>query len=159
MWEELLLYLTIFVMAATPWIEILVVVPFGIGIGLNPVLVALFSFAGNMIPIYFIVVGFERLNHWWARRRGKYLVNPSDDSWQSGQRARALRVLRRYGVPGLSLLSPILIGAHLGAVITLLLKAPKNRIIAWMTASIAIWTVVLTIASWAGFGWLSALWN
>jgi hypothetical protein len=158
MWDEILLYLTIIVLAATPWIEILVVIPFGIGVGLNPVLVGLFSFVGNVVPIYLIVVGFERFNAWWAKRRGKYLVNPSDESWQSGRRARAMGVLRKYGVPGMALASPILIGAHLGAVITLLVGAPRDRIISWMTVSLALWTVVLTITAWLGIGWLTSLW-
>ena len=158
MWETILLYLTIIVLAATPWVEILVVIPFGIGVGLNPILVGIFSFAGNAIPIYLIVVGFERFNVWWARRRGSFLVNPGDESWRSGRRARAMNILRRYGVPGMALVSPILIGAHLGAVITLLVNAPRNQIIGWMTVSLALWTVAITIASWAGIGWLTSLW-
>lgn len=158
MWDEILLYLTVFALAATPWVEILVVIPFGIGIGLNPIAVALFSFAGNAVPIYLIVVGFEWLNAWWARRRGKFLVNPGDESWQSGRRARAMDVLRRYGIPGLALAGPILIGAHLAAVITLLVGAPRGRIIGWMTTSLVVWTVVITVASYFGIGWLTSLW-
>ncbi len=159
MWNEILLYLTVIVLAATPWVEILVVIPFGIGIGLNPILVGVFSFAGNAVPIYLIVVGFERFNTWWASRRGRFLVNPADESWQEGRRARAMNVLRKYGVPGMSLASPLLIGAHLGAVITLLVGAPRNRIIGWMTFSLAIWTVAITVASWYGIGWLTSLWS
>lgn len=158
MWETIVLYLTVFVLAATPWVEILVVIPFGIGVGLNPILVGIFAFAGNAIPIYLIVVGFERFNQWWARRRGSFLVNPADDSWQSGRRARAMNILRTYGVPGMAFAGPILIGAHLGAVITLLVGAPRNQIIGWMTGSLALWTIAITIASWAGIGWLSSLW-
>lgn len=157
-WDEILLYLTVFALAATPWVEILVVIPFGIGVGLNPFGVALFSFAGNTVPIYLIVVGFERVNVWWARRKGSFLVNPGDESWQSGRRARAMDVLRRYGVPGLALAGPILIGAHLAAVITLLVGAPRRRIIVWMTASLAAWTVAITVASYFGIGWLMTLW-
>jgi hypothetical protein len=158
MMQEILLYLTVFVLAATPWIEILVVIPFGIGVGLNPVLVGILAFAGNALPIYLIVVGFERLNAWWAKRRGHFLVNPSDDSWQSGRRARAMDIMRRYGVPGMALIGPILIGAHLAAVITILVKAPRELIIAWMTGSLAAWTFVITVGSWAGIGWLTSLW-
>lgn len=157
MWEEILLYLTVVVMAATPWLEILVVIPFGIGVGLNPVVVGLLAFAGNTLPIYLIVVGFERLNEWWARRKGKFLVNPGDESWQGGRRARAMNILRRYGIPGMALAGPILIGAHLAAVITLLVGAPRNRIIGWMTFSLAIWTIAITVASYYGIGFLTSL--
>lgn len=157
MWDEILLYLTVFALAATPWVEILVVIPFGIGVGLNPFLVGLLSFAGNTLPIYLIVVGFERLNAWWARRKGKFLVNPADETWQGGRRARAMNILRRYGVPGMALAGPILIGAHLAAVITLLVGAPQRRIIGWMTFSLALWTVAITIASYYGIGFLTSL--
>jgi hypothetical protein len=157
-WDEILLYLTVIVLAATPWVEILVVIPFGIGVGLNPILVGLFAFIGNAVPIYAIVVGFERFNEWWAKRRGKHLVNPGDESWQSGRRARAMNIMRKYGVPGMALAGPILIGAHLAAVITLLVRAPRNQIMAWMTASLALYTVGITIVSYFGIGWLTSLW-
>lgn len=157
MWETILLYLTIVVLAATPWVEILVVIPFGIGIGLNPVLVGIFAFVGNVVPVYLIVVGFERFNYWWARRRGKFLVNPGDESWDSGRRARAKQIMRKYGIPGTALLGPILIGIHFGAILSILIGAPRNQIIAWMTGSLIIWTIIVTVASWAGIGWLTSL--
>lgn len=158
MWDDILLYLTVFVLAATPWVEILVVIPFGIGVGLNPVAVGIVSFIGNLVPIYLIVVGYQRIQTWWSERRGKLLVDPSDKSWESGRRARAMNIMRRYGVPGLALASPILIGAHLGAVITLIVGAPRNRIIGWMAVSLALWTVAIAVASYFGIGWLTSLW-
>jgi hypothetical protein len=157
-WEAILLYLSVFVLAAVPWVEILVVIPFGIGIGLNPLLVGAFAFLGNMLPIYLIVVGFERFNAWWARRRGRFLVNPGDESWNTGRRARAMNILRKYGVPGLAFSGPILLGAHLAAVIALLVGAPRRGINLWMTISLAAWTAAITIASYFGIGWLTSLW-
>jgi hypothetical protein len=158
LWDDLLLYLTVFVMAATPWIEILIVIPFGIGVGLNPIGVGAVSFVGNAIPIYLIVVGYERLQIWWSRRRGKLFIDPGDESWQHGRRARALNLMHRYGVPGVALAGPILIGAHLGALLTLAVGAPRNLIVVWMTASLALWTIAITIASFFGIGWLTSLW-
>ena len=158
MWDELLLYITIFVLAAVPWIEILVVIPFGIAIGLNPILVGILSFLGNAFPIYLIVVGYKRFQEWWAARRGKAFVNPADESWSTGRRARAMQIMQKYGVPGLSLASPLLIGAHLGAILTLIVGAPKRQIIGWMFFSLAIWTIGITIVSFFGIGWLTSLW-
>jgi hypothetical protein len=157
-WDDILLYLTVFVLAATPWVEILVVIPFGIGVGLNPLAVALLSFGGNLLPIYLIVVGYQRFQLWWAERRGSLFWNPEDEAWKSGRRARAMRIMHRYGVPGTALASPILIGAHLGAVITLIVGAPRHLIISWMTASLAVWTVAIAIVSYFGIGWLTSLW-
>jgi hypothetical protein len=158
LWDDILLYLTVFVLAATPWVEILVVIPFAIGVGLNPILVGVFAFTGNALPIYLIVVGYQRFQQWWAARKGRMLVNPGDESWSRGRRARAMNILRRWGVPGMAIASPILIGAHLGAVITLIVGAPRARIIGWMFASLAIWTIGITIVSHYGIGWLTSLW-
>jgi Ca2+/H+ antiporter, TMEM165/GDT1 family len=157
MLEQLWLYVTVFVLAATPWIEILVVIPFGIGVGLNPIGVGVVAFVGNVIPIILIVVGYERFQGWWARRRGRTPVDIDDESWSTGRRARAMRVLRKYGVPGLSLVSPILTGAHLGAVLALLVRARRDSIILWMVVSLLAWTLVITVASWLGIGWLTSL--
>jgi uncharacterized membrane protein len=157
MLEQLWLYLTVFVLAATPWVEILVVIPFGIGVGLNPLAVGVAAFLGNTIPIVLIVVGYERFQVWWARRRGRSPVDIDDESWKSGRRARAMRILRKYGVPGLSLISPILVGAHLGAVLALLVRARHDAIIFWMTASLLVWTVVITVVAYFGIGWLTSL--
>jgi hypothetical protein len=157
-WNEVILYVIVFVMAATPWIEILIVIPFGIGVGLNPVAVGIVSFTGNLIPIYLIVIGYQRFQIWWSRRRGTLFINPSDESWQSGRRARALNVMHRYGVPGMALASPILIGAHLGAFVTLAVGAPRDRIVGWMTVSLAVWTIAIAIVSYFGIGWLTSLW-
>jgi uncharacterized membrane protein len=157
MLDQLWLYLTVFVLAATPWVEILVVIPFGIGVGLNPLAVGVAAFLGNTIPIVLIVVGYERFQGWWARRRRRKPVDIDDESWKSGRRARAMRILHKYGVPGLSLISPILVGAHLGAVLALLVRARHDAIIFWMTASLLAWTVIITVVAYFGIGWLTSL--
>ncbi len=157
MWETILLYLTIVVLAAVPWVEILVVIPFGIGVGLNPVAVAVLAFIGNVIPVILIVIGFEQFNYWWARRRGAFLVNPGDESWDTGRRARAKQIMRKYGLPGTAALGPILIGVHFGTILALLMSAPRYQIIGWMAGSLIIWTIGITVASWAGISWLTSL--
>jgi hypothetical protein len=61
MWE----YLTVFVLAATPLVELLVVIPLGIGLGLGPVPVALLAFAGSRASTW------RPWPPWrWARRGG-----------------------------------------------------------------------------------------
>ena len=46
-----LAYLLVFLGAATPWLEILVIVPLGVAYGLNPVAVAIAAFLGNAITV------------------------------------------------------------------------------------------------------------
>jgi len=143
-------YLLIFLLAATPLLEILVVIPLGVGLGFEPALVAFFAFAGNVVPIYAIVVGYERLTVWLESR---------ETTSDSGRRVRAQRVWNRYGLPGLSLAAPILTGVHLAALIALGLGARKRATMAWMTLSIAFWTVAITVVSVIGFETIARLWS
>lgn len=143
-------YLLVFVLAATPWLEILVVIPIGVALDLDPVAVAVVAFAGNVVPIYLIVTLFDRISRWLTHRR--------DDDERSARSARAKRIWQSYGLPGLALAAPILTGVHLAAVLAMGLGARKRPTLGWMTLSIALWTVVITIVSVTGVslleGWV-----
>lgn len=62
----------------------------------------------------------------------------------------ANRIWHRFGLPGLALASPAIIGVHLATVIALALQSKKRTIELWMTVSVFVWTVVLTV--WAHYG-------
>jgi len=136
--------LVVFLLAAIPWWEILLVIPPAIGLGLNPVLVGLLAFLGNVLPVYLIVATHERVTAWLERRREK-----------KGEKAkrskRASRLFDRYGLGGLALAAPVLTGIHLATVIALMLGAPPRRVAGWMTLSLAVWSVALVVASVVGF--------
>ncbi len=134
-------YFLIFLFAAIPWFEILLVIPIGIALGLNPLLVGVFAFVGNALPIYGIVIGYERLSAWLEARRG---------SDSSGSKKRAVAVWNRYGLPGLALCSPIVTGVHLAALIALGLGARGRDTLVWMTVAIGLWTVVIVVLSVIG---------
>lgn len=146
--DGLLRYLLIFLLAATPLVEILVVIPIGVALGSPPVGVAIAAFLGNVLPIYLIIVGYERLSVIRSRRRG------DDDDSPSSRRQRAQRVWDRYGLPGLALASPIVTGVHLAALLALGFGSMRRPTALWMTASIALWTAIITAAS---VGALSAI--
>ena len=137
-------YVLVFVAAATPWLEIMIVIPVAVGLGLSPVPVTIVSFVGNALPVFGIVVLFRQ----WERRRG-----PVRRGWSP----RARRVWDRYGLPGIALAGPALTGIHLAAVMALALQADRRRTAWWMTLSLAIWSVVtlaVTVAGFEGFRWL-----
>jgi hypothetical protein len=141
-------YALVFLLAAIPWLEILVVIPVAVGLGLDPVGVAVLAFLGNVLPIYGIIGVSARARAWLDRREGT-------DGTPSHERAR--RIWDRYGLPGLALASPILTGVHLATVIALAAGSSGRSIGAWMTASVAAWTVVLTVGSYYGFGFVTGL--
>jgi hypothetical protein len=143
-------YAVVFVLAAIPWWEILLVVPPAIGLGLNPLLVGVVAFLGNVLPIYLIVAVHGRVTRWLEERRG------ADDE-PATRSKRASRLLERYGLGGLALAAPLLVGVHLATVIALLLGASPRAVAGWMTVGIAVWTVLLVAASTLGFGLLGVV--
>lgn len=99
-------YVLVFVFAAIPVIEVLVVVPIAIGLGLDPLLTGIVAFAGNVASVYALIRFHRRLSTWWRRRRG------TDETTPGGRYTRARRLWDRYGLPGLSMSGPVLTGVH-----------------------------------------------
>lgn len=137
-------YTLVFLAAATPWLEIMIVIPVAVGVGLSPVPVTIVSFVGNALPVFGIIALFRR----WERRRG-----PVVRRWSP----RAQRVWDRYGLPGIAFAGPVLTGIHLAAVMALALQADRRLTAVWMTLSLALWsavTLLVTVAGFEGFHWL-----
>lgn len=132
-------YGLIFLLAAVPLLEILVVIPLGVGLGSQPVAVAIAAFLGNLVPIYGIIAAHERIEAYLERRR--------DDAESTKRRQRAKQLWDRYGLPGLAVASPVTTGVHLAAAVALGFGSSRRSTALWMTASITVWTVVITSGS------------
>jgi hypothetical protein len=139
-------YLGVFGAAATPWLEILLVIPAGVAVGLEAVPVGAVAFVGNALPVAGIVYAHDAVAGWRARRLGR----EADRQARSGRAQRARRIMQRYGLPALALAGPIVTGIHLATAIALLLGGRKAAILAWMTLSLVAWTVVITALSAVG---------
>lgn len=137
LWE----YIVIFILAAVPWVEILIIIPIGIINGLNPFLVGLLSFLGNLSTVYLLIFFFEKYEQWRAKKKKKK---------EKKRTKRAVEIWNKYGLPGLSLAGPFLTGAHLAVVIAISLGAKKKATFVWTTISLALWTILLTISSYYG---------
>ncbi|AGB37461.1 small multi-drug export protein [Natronococcus occultus] len=135
-------YALVFLFAAIPVIEILVVIPVAVGLGLNPVTTAVVAFAGNVGSVYALIVSYRRLLEWWRGYAG--------DDEPSDRYARARRLWDRYGLPGVSIAGPVMAGVHVAALVALLAGSRGRLVAGWMTLGIAVWTVLLTVASVAG---------
>ncbi|SIT72352.1 Putative small multi-drug export protein [Ectothiorhodosinus mongolicus] len=139
-------YALVFLAAATPWLEIMIVIPVAVGVGLAPIPVTIISFIGNALP----VLGIIALFRWWEVRRG-----PIQRRWSP----RAQRVWNRYGLPGVAFSGPVITGIHLAAIMALALKADRRATVFWMTLSLAIWsliTLVVTVIGFESLGWFMA---
>ncbi|OUJ18355.1 putative membrane protein [Methanonatronarchaeum thermophilum] len=141
-------YILIFILAATPWIEILIVVPAGIIAGLNPYLVAITASLGNIIPIYIIIYGYNKLENWWKKN---IHTNQQEKTKKfKKQRKKAIKYWEKYGILGLAIISPALIGIHLATIVALTIGSNKNKLALYMTLSIIGWTTILTITTIQG---------
>lgn len=145
MWE----YLLIFVLAATPWIEILFVIPPAIAAGLHPIAVAFTAFLGNILPIVGIIYLYEKWLQ-WRRSRQKEESSEQPTSVPSRRRTLGRKIWDKYGLPGLALLAPLVTGVHLAAIIALLSQSPRMAILVWMLLSLILWTVMLTVVTQYG---------
>ncbi len=138
-------YLAVFLAAATPWLEVLFVVPAGLLAGLGPVPTVLIAAAGNIVTLIPVVLLGERLRGRLDRRRERH----------NRGAGRAARVMERYGLPGLAMLGPLLTGAHLAALVATGSGARPRQTLAWMAAGVAVWSVaagVLTVLGIDAFG-------
>lgn len=143
----LLQYGLVFLFAAIPWVEILVVIPIAIGVGLNPVLTGVVAFAGNAGSVYLLVVFHRRVSRWWESRQ-------DDESSETKRHEWAMTVWDRYGLPGLALAAPVLTGVHIAALLALVAGSSGRDVAVWMSVGIAAWTVALVVGSVLGLSFL-----
>lgn len=141
-WNELWEYALVFLLGAIPWVEIAVVIPLSIVAGLNAPLVAILAFLGNLSTVWLLVVFFDRVRQWMDRKKGE-----GAEASKSKRRERAVHIWNKYGLPGLSLLGPLLIGSHIAVFIAILFGGRKSRALLWMTISLAVWTALFAVVS------------
>lgn len=138
-------YFLVFIGAAIPWLEIALVIPLGIVWGLSPFWVMVVAFIGNMVTVLALIFGFDKFKDWYNERQEK------KGEANNKKSERAKRIWNKYGLPGLALLGPILIGTHIAAFIGMTLGANKRNTTVWLTISIAVWTLVFGILTAMGF--------
>lgn len=63
----------------------------------------------------------------------------------SPRRAKFQRAFNRYGVPGVSLLGPLLLPTHFTATMLAASGVNKARILVWQAVAIVAWTTLLTV--------------
>ena len=135
-------YILVFVAAAIPVIEVLVVIPAGMIAGMPPVPTAAVAVAGNMSTVVLVAVAGDRMLSW--RRGARRRKEPSARS----QRARALA--ERWGVPGLAFLAPVTTGTHIATIAALATGSDTRRVLRWMGAGLLVWAIVVAAATAMG---------
>ena len=123
-------------------VELWVAVPAGLALRLHPIAIAITTAAGGLVGVLIIGCTGNRVQSWLLRRRG------GTPDVQPG--AALARVWARYGVAGLGLLAPLLIGAPLGTALGMTLGAPTTRLLFWMSVGVLLCSIGLTLAGTLG---------
>lgn len=139
----LISYIIIFILAAIPFFEVMVIIPFAIVGGLPVVPVMIVAFLGNLLTLGLLIVFIEKIKSWRRKKKG--------DEAGSKRHKRAKGIWDKYGLPGLAFVGPFFIGTHLTALLASVFGSGRKRTFYLMTASLLFWTIVLGLAAHYGF--------
>jgi len=134
---------TIIILFATSMVELCIAIPLGFVMEVNPLVIAIISAAGSILSAVLVIILGNNLRHRLLKWKYK------DES--ALKKSRLYEIWNNYGVIGLGLLSPLLLGAPLGSAVGIALGAGKKRLILWMSIGILLWSVGLTLAGFMGF--------
>ncbi len=137
---------TVFVLAVA---ELWAAVPAGLALGLSPVAVGITAAAGAVVGAVGVALLGDRARRWLLRQH----AGPGGAEPHGALR----RVWERFGVAGLGLLAPLLVGAPLGTVLGIVLGVPLGRLLGWMSMGIVLWSALLTGAGALGLVGLDTL--
>lgn len=131
----------IFIAGAIPWLEAIGVVPGGILFGLNPLWVVVSAVAGNTITIFAFAYGGDQIRAWLKKRRAA-----KGQVGESKRFEKAQASFDKYGIYGMGLLGPILIGTQFAAAISVAagVKPLKTSVI--ISISTLLWSVAIAVA-------------
>ncbi|MCW4358231.1 small multi-drug export protein [Bacillus altitudinis] len=139
-------YVLVFILAALPFFEVVGVVPLGILSGLHPVTTAVIGFVGNFLTVLLLIVFVDRFKLWWLKRKEE-----KHDEKGEKKQLKARKVWERYGLPGLALIGPFIIGSHLAAFMCMSFGTKRKQVTVWMTVSLIMWTALAASLTGAGF--------
>ncbi len=136
--EYLIKLLTVFALGT---VELWVAIPTGIALRLHPAETGITAATGALLSVLFILILGERIRTKLLRQNGKS---------KHKEQGCIYHIWTRYGIAGLGLFSPLLVGAPLGAALGVTLGVPINRLLIWMSLGIVLWSAILTFASSLG---------
>jgi len=153
--SELILYISVFIGAAIPVLEVWIAVPLGVIAGLPWFPAAVVGFTGNLLSLLPIIYASEIVSM-YVRRWKKDTTLDTVVKSDSERQRRKHRILDKFGVPGLALLGPFLIGVHAAAAFAMAMGATKRSVFFWFTLSLIVCSLLFGFLASLGFTELTA---
>ncbi|MBD1381423.1 small multi-drug export protein [Metabacillus arenae] len=156
-------YFVVFILAAIPLFEVIGVIPLGVLAGLPPIPVGIVAFLGNVVTILLLIFLVDHMKAWMKRRRTRKIDSheetaasmepPKEGTSKRSKRAR--KIWEKYGLPGLTIIGPLVVGSHLSAFMSMSFGSKKSWVTGWMIGSLLLWSTVTTAAAFYGIGFLN----
>lgn len=160
-------YLLVFLLAAIPLFELVTVIPLAIIGGLSPVPVAILGFLGNLLTILLLIVFVDKIKILLKTRKlkrnvvnevegvGGQYTEGTETEQDSKKQKRARALFDKYGLPGLTIFGPLLVGSHISAFMGMSFGSRRGLVTGWMIASLVIWTIVSAVLANSGVTFLA----
>lgn len=134
----------VFIFGAIPWLEAIGVVPGGIVVGLDPVLTVIAAASGNLITIAAFAYGGAKIRAWVIKRREEKGKQPKSDRWVKAQKA-----FDKYGIYGMALLGPLIIGTQFAAAASVAAGVRPARVTLLISSAMVLWAIVFAfLTTW-----------
>jgi hypothetical protein len=131
----------VFLAGAIPWFEAIAVIPAGIIFGLDPMWVVVSGVTGNAITIFLFAYFSSSLRNWFIERRRR-----SGKSGENPKFAKAQRAFEKYGVYGLAVIGPLVIGTQFAAAISVAAGVKPLKASLVITFATLFWATLIAVA-------------
>lgn len=132
----LLRWVGVLLAAMIPYVEAEGAAILGIVAGIDTFVAIPVAIVGNAIALAVVV---------WVIGAARSGVTRGRTTATSPKRQRMRRVFDRYGVPGVSLLGPLLLPSHVTAAAMVGFGAPRRRVFVWGVVAVALWAVLFGV--------------
>ncbi len=105
------------------------------GVPIIPATIA--AIVGNVLAVMAVIAATDRIRRW--------LKNHSSKQKQEKRQTKVRRAVQKYGVPGASLLGPLLIGTHLNALFMAAAGVDRRYLFIWQVIAIVVWAVIFAL--------------
>ncbi|YCA46237.1 small multi-drug export protein (plasmid) [Bacillus sp. JZ8] len=126
-------FVMIFTIGFIPFLEAHVAVPVGVLLKLPIIPTALLGIVANIASVMLVILFTTLIKTKLTKNHNKSTLK---DRLQKAQ-----IYFNRYGLPGLSLMGPIVGANHISAFVSVAAGASKERVIVWQIISIILWGI------------------
>jgi len=124
-------------------------VPVGYAIQASPFITAIFTALGSLTVVFVIYVSGTSIKKWIIKKFVKKQVEKKRNKFNN--------IMDRYGVIGLGLFAPGIIGPIITVILGLMLVRYPKRLMIFLSVGIVLWSAALTILAFVSFDLLKQL--